>query len=328
MRQSGPKQVFLLMALLLPAVAYVIGTGGGANEPFATVSADMHAASHIRGTGPVAMECKKIGLKLGSVSVRDCDMAKLEASGALSVQGQAILFREYPPLAHRKPQARILMIGGIHGDEYSSVSIVFKWMKKLDRYHSGLFHWHIVPLLNPDGLLQKKSSRLNANGVDLNRNFPTPDWHARTRDYWERRTHKDPRRYPGKAALSEPESRWLYNEIRNFRPHVIISVHAPYGLLDFDGPPKSPRQMGYLHLHLLGAYPGSLGNCAGVQHHIPVITLELPRAGIMPGRREVNRMWRDLVHWLRHNIPKKGTRDAYAAFDDITRSLNQVFINK
>ncbi|MDX8392822.1 MAG: M14 family murein peptide amidase A [Mariprofundaceae bacterium] len=271
---------------------------------------------------PVHLECEKIGHKLGSVSVRDCKQAKLLASDASSVRGQAILIREYPPLASRKPQARVLMIGGIHGDEYSSVSVVFKWMKKLDRYHSGLFHWHIVPLLNPDGLLQNKSSRLNANGVDLNRNFPTPDWINQTRDYWQRRTHKDPRRYPGEAALSEPESRWLYEEIRNFRPDVIISVHAPYGVLDFDGPPQAPKRVGYLHLKLLGTYPGSLGNSAGVQHRIPVITMELPRAGIMPGHGEISRMWRDLVRWMSANIPKKDTQDAYAKFDDIAHSLN------
>jgi len=270
----------------------------------------------------VATECENIAHKLGSVRLSDCQQARLQATGALSVRGQPILMREYPPLESRHPQARVLMLGGIHGDEYSSVSIVFKWMKTLNRYHSGLFHWHVVPLLNPDGLLQRKSVRLNAHGVDLNRNFPTPDWYAQTRDYWERRTHRDPRRYPGEAALSEPESRWLYDEIRSFKPDVIISVHAPYGVLDFDGPPKAPRRMGYLHLNLLGTYPGSLGNCAGVQHHIPVITMELPSAGIMPSSREINRMWVDMIRWMVANIPKQDTQKAYAAFDKITREMN------
>jgi murein tripeptide amidase MpaA len=31
-----------------------------------------------------------------------------------------------------------------------------------------------VPVLNPDGMLAAKPRRVNANGVDLNRNFPTP----------------------------------------------------------------------------------------------------------------------------------------------------------
>jgi murein tripeptide amidase MpaA len=29
--------------------------------------------------------------------------------------------------------------------------------------------------MNPDGALQKKHSRTNANGVDLNRNFASPN---------------------------------------------------------------------------------------------------------------------------------------------------------
>jgi len=302
----------LLQATLLLIVAL----------PLQASAADHRAAGMRPITDPVQIECAKIGRKLGSVSRMDCQLAGMQTSGAWSVQKQAILIREYPPLDSRQPQARILMLGGIHGDEYSSVSVVFKWMKKLNRYHSGLFHWHIVPLLNPDGLLRRKSVRLNANGVDLNRNFPTPDWYAQTRDYWERRTHKDPRRYPGEAALSEPESRWLYEEIRSFKPDAIISVHAPYGVLDFDGPPRAPRRVGYLHLNLLGTYPGSLGNCAGVRHHIPVITIELPSAGIMPDKGEINRMWRDLVRWMVANLPKQDTQDAYAAFDDIARSLN------
>ncbi|MDQ6965557.1 MAG: M14 family murein peptide amidase A [Mariprofundaceae bacterium] len=272
--------------------------------------------------GSVRRECEAIGHKLGSVSVAACHAAELQATDATSVQGQPILMREFPPLGDKSPNARVLLVGGTHGDEYSSVSVVFKWIKTLSRYHSGLFHWHIVPLLNPDGLLQRHSSRLNANGVDLNRNFPTPDWYAQTRDYWERRTGHDPRRYPGEAALSEPESRWLYEEIRSFKPDVIISVHAPYGVLDFDGPPKAPNRMGYLHLNLLGTYPGSLGNCAGVQHRIPVITMELPSAGIMPSSGEISRMWTDMIRWMIANLPKQDTQDAYASFDSIEQGLN------
>jgi len=291
--------------------------------PLAAGAADRAATDIPAVTDPVQVECKAIGNKLGSVSITDCLQAGMQLTGAWSVQNKPLLLKEYPPLESRRPRARILMVGGIHGDEYSSVSIVFKWMKKLDRYHSGLFHWHVVPLLNPDGLLQRKSVRLNANGVDLNRNFPTPDWYAQTRDYWERRTRKDPRRYPGEKALSEPESRWLYEEIRRFKPDAIVSIHAPYGVLDFDGPPRAPNRVGYLHLNLLGTYPGSLGNCAGVQHRIPVITMELPSAGIMPGEGEINRMWRDLVRWMVGNLPKQDTQKAYAAFDDIAQTLNQ-----
>ncbi|MDT8375271.1 MAG: M14 family murein peptide amidase A [Mariprofundaceae bacterium] len=268
----------------------------------------------------IVEQCTRIGNKLGSVTIRQCLDRKLENSGARSVNGQAIMIKEYPPLPGRNPISRVLLIGGTHGDEYASVSVLFKWMQTLDIHHSGMFHWHVAPLVNPDGLLQERSQRLNANGVDLNRNMPTPEWHEKTRNYWNR-TGNDPRRYPGKAPLSEPESRWLYEEIRSFKPHVIISVHAPYGVLDFDGPPSGPRKLGYLHLQLIGTYPGSLGNSAGVQHRIPVITVELPHAGIMPSGSEISRMWIDMVAWLRDHTPKQKTIDAYATFDETAKQL-------
>jgi len=280
------------------------------------------AATERNTPSPMQQECSRIGHKLGSVSIRDCLDRKLTDTGARSVKNQAILMKEYPPLPeNRQPIGRVLLIGGTHGDEYAAVSIVFKWMQTLDKYHSGMFHWHVVPLLNPDGLLlHRPSVRLNANGVDLNRNMPSPDWYRQTAAYWKSRGY-DPRRYPGTAPLSEPESRWLYEEIRSFKPDAIVSVHAPYGLLDFDGPPEGPRDIGYLHLKLIGVYPGSLGNFAGIQHQIPVITAELPHAGIMPTTQQMSHMWHDLIHWLRHNIPKQETIKAYAAFDAITDKL-------
>jgi hypothetical protein len=51
-------------------------------------------------------------------------------------------------------------------------------------------------------------------------------------------------------------------------------------------------------LHQLGVYPGSLGNYAGLDKQIPVVTLELPSAGILPNEEQIRVMWRDLVAWL------------------------------
>jgi protein MpaA len=247
-------------------------------------------------------ECRRIGNKLGSVSYEDCKKLDLNWTGSRSVKQAPILFKEYPPLARRQPLGKILLLGGIHGDEYSSVSIVFKWLNTLEQYHSGLFHWRIVPLLNPDGLLQQNSTRTNANGVDLNRNFPVPDWENTALDYWIKRTYQNPRQYPGPEQLSEPESTWLAEEINRFQPDVIVSVHAPHGVVDYDGPENGPYKLGRLYLSLLGTYPGSLGNYAGLQKKIPVVTIELPYAGIMPGPTEISDIWVDLVRWLTNNV--------------------------
>lgn len=249
--------------------------------------------------------CRRISNKLASIGFDECMKIGLELSGAEAVSSTPILVKEYPPLPARQARGRVLLVGGIHGDEYSSVTIVFKWMAILNRFHSGLFHWRISPLMNPDGLLRKSAQRMNENGVDLNRNFPSPNWHAETRDYWVRRTSSNPRRYPGTEPLSEPESRWLAAEIDEFRPDVIVSVHAPHGVLDFDGPPEAPKRFGSLHLNLLGTYPGSLGRYAGVHKEIPVVTIELERAGIMPSIEEQRGIWLDLVRWLKTRLPEE-----------------------
>ena len=263
----------------------------------------------------VEKQCNRIGNKLGSVSIQDCLDMELSVTEGETVKGDTILMKEYPPLENRQPLGKVLLIGGTHGDEYSSVSIVFKWLKILNKHHSGLFHWHIVPLLNPDGLLRKKSQRMNGNNVDLNRNFPIPNWQDTAIKYWIEEKGKDPRYYPGPEALSEPESNWLVGHINTFRPDVIVAIHAPYGVIDHDGPRDAPNKLGSLYLSYLGTYPGSLGNFAGIQRQIPVITVELSYAGIMPSEEEIASIWRDLVAWLRKNIVEKDSSVMQGEYD-------------
>ena len=245
--------------------------------------------------------CQQIGNKLTSVSVSECQRQQL-IHHSLSVDGRSLAYRDYPPLESRDPLGRVLVIGGIHGDEFSSVSIVFKWMNILNQFHSGLFHWRFIPASNPDGLLMEDSQRQNTNGVDLNRNFPTADWDELARQYWEERTYRNPRRYPGESAMSELETVFLVDQIREFNPDIIISLHAPYHLVDYDGPPSAPHKLGGLYLRELGVYPGSLGNYFGVDIAKPIVTVELKSAGIMPSNGEIDRMWTDLVRWLREQL--------------------------
>lgn len=274
----------------------------------ATASAAAESAKHnkiitkaaSKNSTAVKSLCKEIGNRLGSVSVADCLAQKFSEAEVVSVEGRAIVYQRYLPLAEKVPKGKVLLVGGIHGDEYSSVSIVFKWLQTLDEFHSGLFNWYVIPLLNPDGLLQPKAQRQNANGVDLNRNFPTPNWDVEAPQYWAK-TGKNVRRYPGPVAGSEVESQLLMNVIEQFKPDVIVSVHAPHSLVDYDGPPKAPDQLGDLQLRRLGVYPGSLGNYAGVHKGVQVITIELASAGIMPDEKEVAVMWTDLVRYLVSN---------------------------
>jgi len=266
---------------------YEVGTS---TEP------EQHAAK----IGKIAEDlCRELGEKLGSVSEPDCLKQEIKTTDGKSIEGRALAIKNYGPIGTREPLGNVLVIGGIHGDEFSSVSVVFKWMEILNIHHSGLFNWRFIPVANPDGLLKEESQRQNANGVDLNRNFPTADWDANAKDYWINRADKRPRRYPGEASNSEPETQWLVDQIKEFKPEVIISMHAPYHLVDCDGPPGAPNQLGSLYLRQLGVYPGSLGNYAGVDLEKPIVTVELASAGILPGKGEISDMWDDLVGWLR-----------------------------
>ena len=244
--------------------------------------------------------CNQVGNKLGSVSVEDCMQQSFRFGGGFSINNRPLVIKELPPVSEADDHFRVLLLGGIHGDEYSSISIIFKWLDLFSHNaKEGEFYWRIAPLTNPDGLLDGgKAQRQNANGVDLNRNFPSGDWDDKAEQYWQANTGSNPRRYPGDAAGSEPEVQWIIRQIEEFNPDVIISVHAPYHLLDFDGPAEAPQRIGELYLHQLGVYPGSLGNYAGLDMQIPVITLELPSAGILPHDEEIQVMWRDLVTWL------------------------------
>ena len=249
--------------------------------------------------------CDSVTRAIPRIKMRTCITAKLSPVSTKSVSGRPIMLREFKPA--EQARGRVLVVGGIHGDELTAVSIVFRWIELLEKSPGDAtqYHWRIVPVMNPDGLLAKPPTRVNARGVDLNRNFPTDDWFAEAHRYWHVSTNRDPRRFPGTAPGSEPESRWLHSEIKRFKPDVIVSVHAPHNVLDFDGPPagmKAPSRFGRLRLHRLGVYPGSLGNFGGLKEGVPVVTLELPHALKMPSEEELAHVWRDMQRWLKDNL--------------------------
>ncbi len=275
------------MARLLAGLFVVVAVPAAAQFPLASLE----------------RACDRIGGRLASVEADFCKRSGLIIGDIASHQGFPLMYRDYVPGRSRRTPYRVLLIGGVHGDELSSVSIVFQWMKKLEAERLQPFHWRVIPAGNPDGLLERPSSRTNRRGVDLNRNFPTPDWDTHAIDYWERVTGRDRRRNPGEHAMSEPETRWLVQEIESFRPDAIVAVQAPFGILDFDGPLHPPQRFGYLRLQALGVYPGSLGNYAGVTRGLPTITLELPHAGIMPTAAQSQRVWADMLRWLERNLP-------------------------
>lgn len=253
------------------------------------------------------VDCPAFAKRLPRLTTQLCEAALLQPSGAVSVKGFPIYQRDIAPrvsgqpAADARPGPRILVVGGVHGDELSSASLVFHWIAMATAAPADIA-WRFVPAVNPDGLLQARPTRVNANGVDLNRNFPTPHWHAEAQKWWAERARKDPNRWPGKAAVSEPESRYVVETIERWKPDLVVSVHAPYGLLDFDGPRAPPQRIGRLVLDRLGVFPGSLGSYGGLHKGMPVVTIELPSASFTPTGAEMRAMWNDLLRWAGQHL--------------------------
>src|SRR5207302_8421329 len=106
-----------------------------------------------------------------------------------SGQGRAIAAWEFgDPSAQRK----LFVVGCIHGNEPAGIAIA----KQLERLTppAGTDVW-VIENLNPDGTAA--GTRQNANGVDLNRNFPYG---------WQPLESPGGLMYSGPASLSEPES--------------------------------------------------------------------------------------------------------------------------
>ena len=270
----------LALTVLAPAWAEADRPVRGPGHPLADIATSSPCADWVS--------------RLPNVRMPLCKAAELRPTVGRSVQGRTLYYRD---VIAPDAQIRVLVVGAMHGDELSSASVALHWIQRAMETPANA-HWRFLPALNPDGLLRQPARRMNANGVDLNRNFPTPNWARDAKVYWEQRTRKDPRRWPGPSPLSEPESRFLHDEMARFQPDLIVSIHAPYGVLDFDGPGAPPPKLGRLYLDQVGIFPGSLGNYGGVHRGMPVVTIELPNAFRAPLESEMRQMWMDLQRWM------------------------------
>jgi murein peptide amidase A len=248
-------------------------------------------------------QCILIGARLSVPTDPVCD--RLPASSVLgnSHRGDAIhgfSLGETP----EKASARVLVLGAIHGDETSAAWLPLLWVadglhEKAKKEKLAVL---VVPIMNPDNALARTIKRTNARDVDVNRNFPTANWAEESVKWWTQTTKRDPRRFPGKDAASEAETKLIMREMDRFKPNAIISVHAPYNVLDFDGRNvPAPQRIGSLRLDAVGIYPGSLGNYAAMVRGIPVVTLELPSAMRATSQAEAATMWGDFSKWLKTN---------------------------
>jgi protein MpaA len=133
---------------------------------------------------------------------------------AHSVDGTEIVARHYGAL---DAPVQLVVLGQLHGSEPGGQEVVRELAGR--PVPDGVGMWLIVTA-NPDG--DRRHTRANAHGVDLNRNFPSGWQGSRSRSlYW-----------PGPKAASEPETRGLVRFLTRVKPTAVLSYHQAFDLVD------------------------------------------------------------------------------------------------
>jgi predicted deacylase len=111
----------------------------------------------------------------------------------------------------------MLVIGSMHGDERAGMRVVRRLRAAV--LPAGVDLW-TIRTMNPDGTAADR--RTNADGVDLNRNFPR---------YWLR-SGAGTTKWSGPRAASEPETRAMMRFLRRVHPRTVLSFHQPLHAVD------------------------------------------------------------------------------------------------
>jgi protein MpaA len=166
-----------------------------------------------------------------------------------------------------------LIFAAVHGNETATPYQVQQLRAHLKRHPYLLKNRRVVlvPVLNPDGL--NKRSRVNARGVDINRNYPGT---------WRQRRPGE-RFRPGSAPASEPEAQAMIRLTNKYRPHKIVSIHQPLHCIAYSGERSRglalamAKENGYPVKTSVGyPTPGGFGGYCEKIIKTPVVTLELP----------------------------------------------------
>ena len=186
--------------------------------------------------------------------------------------GQTSVGLPIPAYRFSNSGAKVLILGGVHGDEVEGVIAANGLLKAFEHEFNYKLDLTLVPSFNLDGVLHR--TRVNARGVDLNRNLPTKDWSPEI---------KTPRYHPGPFPNSEPENQALTNFLELEKPQMIFSLHSWNPMLNVNGDCLAEAEC--LHQHTgyridtdIGyPTPGSLGTYAGLERQSPTLTYEIER---------------------------------------------------
>lgn len=236
--------------------------------------------------------CEKLDQKFKEYKWGDalCEQFKWE-NVRKSAKGTPLIWTTFGEENGPGAKNTTIVLCGVHGDEITPVKFCWDLIRELKLNHTFTDKFVVVaPLVTPDSFFISKPTRTNAQGIDVNRNFPTADWKKDAHARWKNIHKRDKRKFPGHYAGSEQETVFQMNLIKRYKPNKVISVHSPLTILDYDGPSlkaeegkkakelleqMSKKSAGY-KVSNYPIFPGSLGNWAGKENHIPTYTLELP----------------------------------------------------
>lgn len=160
-----------------------------------------------------------------------------------SIIGKSVEGRPIEAFTYGNGKTHLVFVGGIHGGyEWNSVLLAYQFIDYLNTYPEFVqknMTVTVIPSANPDGVykiigkdgrfaitdvptgVSTIPGRLNANDVDLNRNFDCK-WQAEA-------TWKNKPVSAGSAVFSEPEARAIRDYILKDNPVAVIFWHSMSG---------------------------------------------------------------------------------------------------
>lgn len=126
-------------------------------------------------------------------------------------------------------ETQYLIVAGIHGGyEGNTVDLANELIMYISEHPEVIpasDTLYVVRSMNPDAVARGRNSdaRVNANGVDLNRNFPARNWAA---DWDHSLCWNDRPTTGGTYGGSEPETRAVMNFILSHHIQAMISYHS------------------------------------------------------------------------------------------------------
>ncbi len=124
----------------------------------------------------------------------------------------------------------VLFIAAMEGNEQNSANLLQQWLPDIDANPDKIPSYRtlvIIPQINPDGYAA--DTRLNADGVDLNRNFPANNWSEQVTEPTAPGTWTND---GGPYPLSEPESQAIAAYTENNQPTLTLTMHSHGGIVE------------------------------------------------------------------------------------------------